>query len=150
LIGGEEILGSAVVAAVISLGTSIAVALVARRTTLRAARVAAAEAREEEARAALERAIQGWQIAAKKEAELSARQEGAGQGRAALIALTVIPGFEIESPEFEQILALLGSASEDDLAQAAELWPSVEGQLREMVAPPELAPGFWRKILPGG
>jgi heme exporter protein D len=150
LIGVEEVLGSAVVAAVISLGTSIAVALVTRRTTLRAVRVTAAEARGEQARAALERAIQGWQIAAKEEAEMSARQGGAAQGRAALIALALIPGFEIEIPEFEQILALLGSASEDDLRQAAKLWPSVEGQLREVVAPRDLASGFWRKVLPGG
>jgi hypothetical protein len=80
---------------------------------------------------------------------VSAKRARAKRG-AALIELSAIPGFEIESSEFDQVLALLGAATEDDLQQAAELWTTVEGQIRAVVTPLEVRPGSWRKLLPGG
>lgn len=147
LVSFEEILRSAaIVAAVISGLFALAAARSAKRATLTAARFAADEAREKEARAALGRAIVGWQIAAKEDAEWRVRQESAGQARAALIELSIIPAVTIRTPEFDQIVELLTARSEADLAQADELWPKVEAEMRKALGPSQEAPRLWPRF----
>lgn len=143
LISLEEVLGSAVVAAVISFVTAIVVARTTSRATIKAARFTTAEGREKEARTALGRAIIGWQIAATEDAELRVRQESAGQARAALIELSSIPGFEIKTARFHEIVGLLASPTEADLRRAAALWAAVEAEIRNVVDPREDTATVW-------
>jgi hypothetical protein len=147
VISFDDIVGSAVVAALVSGLIGLTVARSAARAAMKAARFTAAEARGKEARAALGRAIDGWHIASKREVDLRGRQQGAGRVRAALIELSMIPGFAIKTREFAELIGVLAATNEDDLKRAEALWSSVELQLRDAVAPAPPAPSIWRKLV---
>lgn len=143
LISIETVLGSAVVAALISGVVSLRVARSTAEATVKAARVAAREGRARAAdeerrlgRDALVRAVEGWHMAALEDADWSVRQESAGKARAALIETATILGSEVRTEDLDRMLKLLEARNEEDLRAAADIWPAVQQTI--MAAIPRL------------
>ena len=129
----DALVGSAVVAAVISGIVSLLVARSTAQATVEAARVAAREERAKAAdeerrqvRAALVRAVEGWHLAALRDADWAVRQESAGKARGALVEVAALLGLPVRTAEFEELILLLAARTEDDLSRAEKLWGRVE------------------------
>lgn len=129
----EVLLGSAVVAALISGLVSVFVARKTAQATVDAAQVAAREGRARAAdeerrlgRDALVRAVEGWHMAALEDADWPVRQESAGKARAALIEIATILGDDVRTQDFDRMLQLLEAKDEEDLTIAAGVWPAVQ------------------------
>ena len=121
---------------------SLLVARSTARATIEAAQVAANEERakalddeRKQARAALVRADEGFHIASLRDAASTVRQESAGKARGGLLEASMILGPGIRSPEFEALVQLLGSGSDEDLERASELWPVVQQSIIEELGP---------------
>ena len=114
----------------------------AAKATVEAARIAAdaerAKAADEDkrqARAALMRALEGWDIAILDDADWRVRQENAGRARRGLIELVAIFGVRVKTPDFDELLERLSARDESDLQRARELWPTVQQAILRVLEP---------------
>jgi hypothetical protein len=135
-----EILGSASVAALIS----VVVAWLTANATVRSAQISAgveqdklgherkqfAVSRQDLAQDDLVRALDLMEKVGLKDSRVDLRLQAAGEARKALIKVDLLLGGSTQQTDLEELLHLLNSQSEEELDRAVAFWPTVETALR--------------------
>lgn len=126
----EPVVAAGLVAAAVSAVVSVVVARVTAKATVRAAEIPVDSQERGEAVRAFLAASTAWQRASKEDARFDIRRQFAQQVRLGLLEVTARLGTTVSSPELEELLEVLQGADETQLIRAAELWPTVERNLR--------------------